>query len=392
MVATKMREINENKGGGQAKGKTSFQIEKDTLLDALLFCAKIVPRVASIPLLSCIKLDIQKDTLFVTAMDVEQSALQFLKINNVGGVNGSYLLPAKEGIDLVKKMPAGEITFNQNDNMVEITYGSRGKAQLVVLSAEEYPALPKPADIQFVATPIETLRKGALASRFASTDDKRPTLTAVYIYSDQGQLAFMGTDSHRVYRHISKVKIDDPALFHNAMIPAVRFKSIVDSLKSEKVDLAIDQQTSHVVLRDQNVIYFGRMLDGTYPELSKFFVKKDEGPAVTVSRGELDDTLNRMLSLDGVDNNRVTLEVNEDSEFTIHSRSQKGEICEGFPDAKVDEGFPTIKFNARYLKEALLVGDREVKTATLRVMGVTYPGYIEFDGDQSVCVVVNQVR
>ena len=106
----------------------------------------------------------------------------------------------------------------------------------------------------------------------------------------------------------------------------------------------------------------------------------------------MDDTLNRMLSLVGVENNRVTLEVNELGEFTIHSRSETGEICESFPDAKADEGFPAVKFNALYLRDALLVGDREVKNVSLRTAGPAAPGFIEYDGDASVVVIVNPVR
>jgi DNA polymerase-3 subunit beta len=373
-----------------ATGTAAFSVEQDELLNALLLCAKVVPRVSTIPLLQCIKFDLKKDTLFVTVMATSQSVLQMLKVTNENGVDGSYLMNGKEGIELVKRMPHGNLSFIQKDSTVTVTYGGRGRANLQVLNAEDFPELPKLKDSYFLSCPIEILRKGAHAFRFAGTDESVPSISSVHLYNESGKLGFMATDRHRIYRYISDILIDDADRFENAMIVASQFKGIVDSLKSSKVDLAIDG--NQLVLRDKNIIYFGRLLDGNYPNINFIFDKKNDGTAIQVSRGALDDTLNRMLSLDGVENNRVTMEVNENGEFTIHSQSQTGEICECFPDAKVDDDFPNVKFNARYLRDGLLVGDREVQNVSMRTAGIGHPGYIEFDGDASVVVVINQVR
>jgi DNA polymerase-3 subunit beta len=386
----KMAAIKEKQLGTKATGTASFSVEQDELLNALLLCAKVVPRSSSIPLLQCIKFDLKKDTLFVTAMDTTQSVLQMLKVTNENNVDGSYCMNAREGIELVKRMPLGNLSFIQQESTVTVTYGDRGRANLQVLSSEQFPDLPKMANAYFLSCPIEMLRKGALASRFAGMDEKSPSISSVHLYNESGKLGFMATDRHRCYRYISDITIEDAERFESAMIMAVQFKGIVDSLKSTKVDLAVDG--NQLVLRDKNIIYFGRLLEGSYPNIHFIFDKSKVGTGIQVSRAALDDTLNRMLSLDGVENNRATLEVDENGEFSIQSQSQTGEIFESFPDAKVDDGFPTVKFNARYLKDGLLVGDREVKNVTLRTAGLGQPGFISFDGDDSVCVVVNQVR
>lgn len=154
-------------------------------------------------------------------------------------------------------------------------------------------------------------------------------------------MAFMATDRHRCYRYISDIIIEDAERFQSGVIMALQFKGIIDSLKSSKVDLAIDG--NQLVLHDKNIIYFGWLLEGTYPNIHCIFAKCKEGTGIQVSRASLDDTLNRMLSLDGVENNRATLEVDENNEFSIQSQSQTGEIYESFPDAKVEDGFPSVK-------------------------------------------------
>lgn len=184
----------------------------------------------------------------------------------------------------------------------------------------------------FFSMPIETLKKGTLASRFTLIDENTPTLTAIYLHIEGGKVAFIGTDQHRIYRYISDVVIDDPEKFQDAIISDIYLKGAVDLIKSQKVDVAID--TSYLVMRDNTTVYFGRLLEGIYPKISHIVDKKDDDEAmgIQVSRGEMFDTLNRMLSLNGVENNRITLEI--DSEVvTVHSQSLTGEICEVFPGA-----------------------------------------------------------
>ncbi|MFC5402342.1 DNA polymerase III subunit beta [Cohnella soli] len=390
-MATAVKGKEEKQTGLMTLGKAAFSVERESLLNTLLLCAKIVPKTSAIPLLQCIKLDLKGEVLFITAMDLpEQAVLQFLNVTNDGGQDGSYLLNAKEFIDLVGKMPEGTLSFMQKDSTVTVKYGDRGRANLQALSSEQYPALPEPGNASYLTCPIEMLRKGAHSFRFVGSDESSPALTAVNLYDAEGKLGFMATNRHRVYRYISDIAIDNAESFHSGMIPAIKFKGIVDSLKSSNVDLAVTR--NYLVLRDKNVIYFGKLLDGVYPDLNPVFGKIKSGPSFSVLRAMLDDTIKRMLSLVGVENNRVTLEVDESGALTMHSRSATGEICESFPDAKLDGEFPTIKFNAMYLRDALLVGDREVKTISLRTAGPSSPGYIEFDGDTSVVVVVNPVR
>ncbi|MDQ6423624.1 DNA polymerase III subunit beta [Paenibacillus sp. LHD-117] len=233
-------EKSEKQLGSIAMGAAAFSVERNELLDALVLCAKIVPRSSAIPLLQCLKFDLRGETLFITAMDLpKQAVLQFLRVTNESGEDGSYCLNAKEVIELVKRMPDGELSFTQKDANVTVNYGERGRANLKALSSEQYPELPQPGNTSFLSCPLDMLRKGALASRFAGSDENMPTITAVNLYHTDGRLGFVATNRHRIYRYISDIAIENPEEFQGGMIAAVQFKSIVDSLKSPNVDLAI---------------------------------------------------------------------------------------------------------------------------------------------------------
>lgn len=372
------------------KTEISFDLEHDALLNALTLCAKIAPRSGAIPVLQTIKFKLQNNKLYLTAMDIDQAVVQSLDVENTSMVSGEFLFPVREGIDLVRKLPKGNLTFTQKDSLVYISYGSRGgQANLKVLSAEEYPELPELIRTEVFKVPVDVLRKGSLASRFAAVDEKNPNISGIHIYNREGKIAFAATDRHRVYNYESSVAISDQEKFQNAIIPATNFKQIVDSIRGNG-EVVVTITSSHLILKDQSTIYFGRLVEGVYPDLSQILAS-NKGKTVLLSRAELDDSLNRALSLD-TSNNRVTLEVEDEGEFVIHTESQTGEVREKFSEVKIDDDFPAVKFNGRFLKDALLVGDREAKRIRLTVTGPSNPAFMEMDGDASVVIVVLPVR
>ncbi|KGP77683.1 MULTISPECIES: DNA polymerase III subunit beta [Paenibacillus] len=368
-----------------------FEIEHEQILDVLTVCAKIVPKSGSIPILQNLKFDIKGETLFITAMDTEQSLLQMIPITNTGGSTGSFLFPAREGIDLLKRLPHGNLTFVKEGWTIHISYGKRGKANLKILSSEEYPNLPQPVTDEFLQIPSQVLRKAANAARFALGDDKTPALTGVHLYNHEGKLGFVATDRHRVFRYVTDVDILDPDQFVSALIPAIAFKHIVDSFHGEQVDLSITKH--YLILREKNSIYFGRQLDLTFPldSLNVIFRGENNGMQLSINQSELNDTLNRALSLDAT-NNRVTLEVDEYGVFVVHTESENSEVCDPFEDVAVGEDFPVMKFNGRYLKDAITICDKGIQNIHLRVSGSSLPGFVSFEGDPSIMVVINPVR
>ncbi|MFX3637357.1 MAG: DNA polymerase III subunit beta [Candidatus Pristimantibacillus sp.] len=374
----------------------SFNVPHAEMMNKLALCAKVVPSSAAIPILHNVKFDLNGDTLFITAMDTDQSVLQMMKVDNVGKVNGSFLFPSKEGIELVKRLPEGNLTFTKEDTTLFITYGKRGKANVKVLNSDEYPNLPKMESDDVTFVPIEVLRKGAIATKFTLLDPQRPALSGIFIYNHEGKLGFLGTDTHRIYRYVSDVQIANPSTFVNSIIPALNFKHIVASLKGgNEISLLITND--YLVLRDKsaNIIYFGRLTDATYPDAQITRIYQGMGAkgskTVSLRRREFDETLNRALSLDAT-NNRITLETSEEGVFTLHTRSENSELLEEFPDAIVDKGFPVIKFNGKYLRDALLVGDREVEQISLQTKDAGSTGFVTMEGDPSVVVVINPVR
>ncbi|GKS12860.1 DNA polymerase III subunit beta [Paenibacillus chitinolyticus] len=368
----------------------TFSIEHNQIMNALLTCEKIVPT-KGISILQCVKFEIKGSTLFLTSMDMSQSVLQHMTIINESNVNGSFLLPAKEGIKLIKNMPSGSLTFKQENTTIQISYGKKKKAYLSILSSNEYPALPKLKDAFMVEIPFDILQKGAQTETFVLADEAHPNLSSIYLHNEKGRLTFQSTDRHRALQYATDIMIDSQEKEINCLVHAKNFKKIADSFKAcDKIEMGFSDD--YVVIRNASIIYFTKLIEGKFPDLSPVIRMANDGQGIPISGKSLYESLNRALSLI-VENNRVSMEVNEEGKLTLSASNAESEMCEDFEETEVEEDFPLIHFNGRYLRDFLMYSGRnDSSIIKLQVTSGTKPAFFFIENDPTLLYIVNPCR
>jgi DNA polymerase III subunit beta len=122
--------------------------------------------------------------------------------------SGILTLPAKLLVDIIAKLPTGEITISTGEgyanddeageNLVTITSAS-GRYQVRGMSAEEFPELPsieQGETNQLSAAAFIDGLKGSLVA--CSQDESKQVLTGVYLKVEPDRLEFAATDGHRL--------------------------------------------------------------------------------------------------------------------------------------------------------------------------------------------------
>ncbi len=122
--------------------------------------------------------------------------------------SGILTLPAKLLVDIIAKLPTGEITISTGEgyanddeageNLVTITSAS-GRYQVRGMSAEEFPELPsieQGETNQLSAAAFIDGLKGSLVA--CSQDESKQVLTGVYLKVEPERLEFAATDGHRL--------------------------------------------------------------------------------------------------------------------------------------------------------------------------------------------------
>lgn len=375
--------------GVETVRKMSFEVSQESLMSVLSICKDIVPKSDAImPILQSVKFDLMGNTLFITATDVTQSIIHQLEVINSEGNDWSCLFPAKEGIELINRLPKKKLILEKQEAKLLVTYGNKKSASLRILEPDQFPSLPDIEAVEQISLPYETLRRASVGALFASIEESTPALLGVYIHCSEGRLAFSATDRHRIFRYVSDIVILDPDAFSSGIIPAKSFKKIIGSFKGAKYsnDFEIAMTHNYLVLRNPEFVYFGKLLDSVFPDLQRTF-DVAEGKVLTIPREGLHETLHRALSLK-TENNRITMEV-IGGEFVIHKSSEDNEIHEEVTGAVIEDGeYPLMKLNGEFLKETLLCGDLTIKNILMRITGQRTPVYVTLEEDPSFLAVL----
>jgi DNA polymerase-3 subunit beta len=172
-----------------------FDVDHDTLADAVAWVARALPSRPVVPILSGLRLDAEEDGLTLSCFDYELSATAHLPADVAEP--GTALVPGRLLAEITRSLPGQPAEFRSDGDEVTLTCGSAEFA-LVSLPTAEYPALPP-------APPLAgTVDGGELAAAVAqvlpatSRDDTLPMLTAVCLDIHGEVITLAATDRYRL--------------------------------------------------------------------------------------------------------------------------------------------------------------------------------------------------
>ena len=171
-------------------------VDNSELSKALSQCIKIVPNRPSHPILGNFLLEAMPDTLFIVGFNLSSGIR--LKIDAEVETEGKITVPAKLFLDIISKLPDGQVSLELDDLMLSIK-SLTGTYELATVTAKDYPELPMYVDRKNVINVNSYLLKGIHKVKdIASTDDTKQVLTGINIKAKDGTLSMATTDGHRL--------------------------------------------------------------------------------------------------------------------------------------------------------------------------------------------------
>jgi DNA polymerase-3 subunit beta len=346
-----------------------------TRRDALFAQLQTVTRAAStrsaVQALSGVQIQAQAAGIELRATDMEIG----LRVPLEGEVvrEGAVVLPARLLVDVVRALPADELTLELRaaEQDVELTSGS-ATFHIRTLRLEDFPPLPEPEpDRLDVPGPalVETVLKVA---RAASRDETRPVLTGILVSAGEQELRMAATDSYRLA--VKDTRLEAPlARAFEANVPARALQELTRIVQHGSADrIAVSLRANQVVFEAAGVVLSSRLIDGQFPNVRQLLPEAYEHE-LTLSGSEIADVVRRM-SLLAQKNAPLRLSFSE-GELTVSARTPDvGEARETVPVPFQGEPFE-IGFNPEFLRdglEALESGD-----VVLKLISPLRPGLIE---------------
>lgn len=375
-----------------------FTIQKDRLAEGVQNVLKAVSSRTTIPILTGIKIEASNEGVSLTGSDSDISIESFIPCIEGENENvtihqaGTIVLQARFFSEIVKKLPMSIVEVEVQNQYETIIRSGKAEFSLNGLDASEYPLLPQLEEHHGFQIPADLLRNMIRQTVFAvSTSETRPILTGVNWRIGENELVCTATDSHRLAFRKAALELKEEKSY-NVVIPGkslTELSKILDDNSRELVDIVVTD--TQVLFKAKNILFFSRLLDGTYPDTSRL-IPQESNTDFIVNTKEFLQAIDRasLLAREGR-NNVVKLSADEDKFIEISSNSPEiGKVIESVESESFEGEELNISFSPKYMLDALKI--LEGTEIHVSFSGPMRPFLIRTPNDESIVQLILPVR
>lgn len=272
---------------------------------------------------------------------------------------GQLTLPAKLLSDIVSRLPAGEVSVDNEENeAIAILTSSSGSYTVRGMGAEEYPELPTVDGVDVSHLPVDALIDGLRGSLFAtSADETKQVLTGVHLNANGDRLEFAATDGHRLA--VVQTPFDTAGEVNGAefdvTVPGKALRELERMLQMPQAGdaIAVRFDQSQLVVEWDHQRLTSRLLEGQYPNYRQL-IPQQFTVQLTVDRRTFASALERIAVLADQRNSIVKLNLDMAAQELVLSVDAQdvGSAREAIA-AQISGGDLEIAFNVKYVLEGL---------------------------------------
>ena len=353
---------------------------KEKILDAVLLAERITGKKESLPILSCILLEVGVNCV-VKATNLEAG----VEITVQADVEekGIIAVPAVVLSQTLRSISGEKIQFKTEDGNLVIS--SRGTRTLIkAVPHDEFPALSATGGKKGIPVSREEFMHGIQAVSYAASPSMiRPELGSIYVSIQEGKILCVATDSFRLAEKMIPAGRGGEVELLVPLKHAQELVHVLEHIPQETVELIADE--SQMVLAGGDVRYTSRVVDGTFPNYKEIIPKKFETEA-TVLKSDFTEMLRKARVFSGNDQH-VGLHVYPKKKiFSATARSSDvGEMSDSIDAALTGEDID-INFHIGYLADCLAIISSD--SITLGFSGAGKPLVIHGVNDASFLYLV----
>jgi len=342
-------------------------ILKDHLIESIGHVSKAISSRTTIPILTGIKIDATLSGVTLTASDTDISIQSFTPTEN-GNIKiidlfqaGSVVLPAKFFVEIIRKLPSQNIEIEVGQHFQTTIRSGSSEIQIMGLDPDEYPLLPEIEENKMIRLPSDLLKTMIKQTSYAvSTNESTPILTGVLWNISGNNLKFIGCDRHRLASREVTIDNDAAANLQNIVISGRTLNELSKILPDQNSLIDIVISDNQVLFKIHSILFYTRILDGTYPDTSKLIPQSYQTELVVPTK-ELAEAIDRAYLLSKEDKtNIVKMIMREDQTIEISSSSSElGKVTEQIELQSIKGDLLRISFNSKYMLDALKVLDSD---------------------------------
>lgn len=334
--------------------KMKFKCVKDDLYKAIQIVEKAVAIRSTLPIIGNILIETTEKGLKLASNDLEMGIELVIDANIAQ--EGAILAPAKTLSSIVSKLPAGEVSFDvENNNNIKISCG-RSKFSILGLSTEEFPMLNKLDSgviLNIEANLLKEMIKQTIIA--VSLDESKHILNGVLVEVSKNEIKFVATDGFRLAQRQSVLKdINTSSDSIAVIIPTKALQEVSRIIQQDelKEDIRIVISKEQAAFEFKTVYLITRLIQGQFPDY-KQVIPKDDKAKIIISRKELLDAAERASIIASSNANIIKLEPKDDQLMISANTANIGNVQEIVDVEKTGILDFTVAFNVRLMMDVL---------------------------------------
>ncbi len=332
-----------------------FEIQQEELQKSLDIIANVVPAKTTLPILTCVLMEVAEGRLTLSATNLDISITTSTDKVEIKD-EGKIALPADKFVSFVRTLRSGKVVFSQKGEKINLSCGSAKMTQNT-MNVEEYPALKVLEETNGLdmeaALLIEMVNE---TSYSVSRDETRPALMGINMEITPESLTLVATDAHRLARSYRQMDwtfketrsmiVDTAGLRH---LPRIVTASKDDDESASVITLFLGE--NQLSFRSGHTVLHARLLEGPFPDYNAV-IPKDNDKHVTVDKADLAQAIRRVSIMADRITSQIRMGV-ESGRMEFSAKGADGSQSEDEISISYEGDAMEIGFNFSYLQDIL---------------------------------------
>jgi len=326
---------------------------KDILVSAVQTVEGAVATKTTLPILSNVLIEAQNDKIIFNATDLDIGIVYQAKAEVIE--EGHITVPAKRFADIIRELPEGEVVITVRKNYNMIIDCKTCSFRLVGLPKEEFPAIPKFNNKEYVLIEQGILKKLLKRVSFAmSRDETRYVLNGTLMLFKNKILRLVATDGRRLAMVDSKINIENDK--KEVIIPLKTINELNKILKDDG-QIKIIFGENQIAFELDGTMIISRLIEGEFPNYEQVIPKekqKEKQEKILIDKSRFLSAIKRASLFTSQDSQSIKLDVFKNKLVVSQMTPDIGEVKEEIPmEYKGNE--LTVGFNPAYLVDVLKI-------------------------------------
>ena len=326
-----------------------FVTTKESLLRELEMMQGIVEKKSTIPILSNIVIDAQKDRLELLATDLEVGIRTTCEAKVAKP--GSVALSARRLYDIVRYLPDAEVRLKSEEGSWTQITCQKARFRIVGLSRDDFPAMPEFDFVKGIALERSLLLDMISKVLFAiTTDETRYQINGTLMILHKRNLTMVATDGHRLAYVGSRLEKGASEEKIEVIIPRKAFQEL-SRMGEGEAEVLFGQKDNHVFFRVGRTIMSSTIVPGKFPDFEKV-IPEGNDKLLKMDSVAFAEVVRRVALLSSERSRAVKVALQKGSVEISSNNPEVGEAVESV-DVEYSGGPLEVGFNAKYILDFL---------------------------------------